>query len=290
MSRHFLPATLAVLLAAGIAVAAILGPLVLGVIRFHMTDAVENQYLGGEIVSLLVVAPALVVAGVLWHRGDRLAPALAFGPAIYTVYTFITAILGQEYARFPGNAEKAFFLYVALIAGGVTLAVLAGAGLAAQPASPLPEGLRRSVAGVFLTIVLFFALAWIGQIAQFYRGERTTEYIDSPTLFWLIKLLDLGFLLPVFAAMGVGMLQRHPAALKLGYGMIAYAVCMTGAILGMAIAMFLKDDPAASPAMVAFLGPVLAVLGWLAFRMLVIYRRGNGELSARTDRDVRHAA
>jgi hypothetical protein len=44
----------------------------------------------------------------LWLRDDRLAPALALGPALYTVYTVVTAILGQDYARFPGNVERAF--------------------------------------------------------------------------------------------------------------------------------------------------------------------------------------
>lgn len=89
-----LTSTLAFLLAVGILIAGALGPLGLGIIRFHVTELVENQYLGGEIVTLAIAAPALVAAGILWRRLDPLAPVIAIGPAIYTVYTFITVILG----------------------------------------------------------------------------------------------------------------------------------------------------------------------------------------------------
>lgn len=269
-----LTSTLSFLLAVGILIAGALGPLGLGIIRFHVTELVENQYLGGEIVTLAIAAPALVAAGILWRRLDPLAPVIAIGPAIYTVYTFITVILGQEYGRLPGNAGKAFFLYAGLVSGGTALAVLSGRQIAVRESPRLTSGLCRALAAAFLLIVAFFALAWVGQILLVYRGDPPAEYVDSPNLFWLIKMLDLAFLLPVFALTSAGLLRRHAAAVRFAYGLIGYAVCMSGAILGMAIAMQLKGDPSASPGMILFLTPVFAVLAWLAIRMLRLYRPG----------------
>ena len=272
MERHRLAAPVSFTLALGIIVAAILGPLLTNWIRFRLPDSLVTQYEGGEVVTLVLAAPLLIAAGWLWLRGDQLAPALAFGPAVYTVYTFVTAIVGQEYARYDGNGERAFPLYAALIALGSAVAMISLSQLLQQPAPMPPDRLRVAVAGIFLLIAAFFAFAWTGQIVQVYGGEKTTEYLEGPTLFWLIKILDLGFLLPALAAIGVGLLRRSDLAVRFAYGMVTYAVCMAGAVLGMGIAMWLEDDPAASVAMIAFLAPVTAGLGVLAARMLMHYR------------------
>ncbi len=89
----------AMLLGSGIAISAVLRPLALKIVKFRTSDSIENQFVGGEIVSLTVVAPALIGAGVLWLRGYRLAPAVAIGPALYAAYTYTTVVVGQEYAR-----------------------------------------------------------------------------------------------------------------------------------------------------------------------------------------------
>jgi hypothetical protein len=81
-------------LGAGIAAGAVLGPLGLKVIAFRTSADLENQFVGGEVVSLAVVAPASVAAGVLWLRGHGFAPALALGPALYAVYTYTTVVGG----------------------------------------------------------------------------------------------------------------------------------------------------------------------------------------------------
>lgn len=273
MERHRPAAVLSLTLAIGIIVAAILGPLLTDTIRFHLPDALITQYEGGEVVTLFLAAPLLIAAGWLWLRGDRVAPALAFGPAAYTVYTFVTAIVGQEYGRYDGNGERAFLLYAALIAVGSSVAVIALSQLLQQPAPMPPDRLRIATAAIFLLIAAFFAIAWIGQIMQVYRGEGSTEYEQGPTLFWLIKMLDLGFLVPALGALGIGLLRSRPLAIRLAYGMVIYAVCMAGAILGMGIAMLLEDDPAASVPMIAFLAPVTAGLGLLAARMIAQYRQ-----------------
>ncbi len=125
MRRHIIAGLAAIALGAGIAAGAVLGPLALRVIQFRTSANLENQFVGGEVVSLAVVAPALIVAGGLWLRQHRLAPALAFGPALYAVYTYGTAVVGQEYAQYDGNVEKFFPLYAALVAGGGGVAACA---------------------------------------------------------------------------------------------------------------------------------------------------------------------
>lgn len=264
-------------LGTGIATAAVLGPLVLKVIKFRTSGHLENQFVGGEVVSLVVVAPAAIAAAVLLLRGHRLAPALALGPALYAAYTYTTAVLGQEYALYPGNVERIFPIYAGLIACGVVIAAYAWSRLGGIE-TPLPsDGLRRATAGIFLGIGGFFALAWSAQIRLVVAGDPPAEYREGPTLFWLIKVLDFGFVIPALVATGVGLLRKHPMAIKAAYGLAGFATCLAGAIAGMAVAMEVKDDPSAQPAMLAMVLPATAGLVLLTERLLRSYVRGTGD-------------
>ncbi|MDQ3541316.1 MAG: hypothetical protein M3440_11550 [Chloroflexota bacterium] len=277
MLRSRLAGVGSISLGTGIAFSAILGPVVLRVIKFRTSDHLENQFVGGEIVSLAVVAPAAIAAGVLWLRVHRLAPPLAFGPALYAVYTYKTAVIGQEYNRYDGNVEKFFPLYAGLVAGGAAIAVFAWSRLH-EAQVPVPsDGLRRTLAAIFLGMGGFFALAWAQQIRLVVTGNAPAEYQEGPTLFWLIKLLDFGFIIPLLIATGSGLVRQHPAAIKAAYGLATFATCLAGSIAGMVVTMQTTGDPSAQPAMLVVLLPATAGLALVTERLLRSYLAGTNE-------------
>jgi hypothetical protein len=136
------------------------------------------------------------------------------------------------------------------------------------------DGLRRTLAGIFLALGGFFALAWAAQIRLVLAGEPPAEYREGPALFWVIKLLDVGFVIPALVATGIGLLRRHPMAIRAAYGLAGFATCLTGSVAGMAIAMEIKDDPSSSPAMLAVALPATAALALVTGRLLRSYLRG----------------
>jgi hypothetical protein len=118
------------LLGIGVAANAFLGPLLLGVIRSHVSHAMENQQIGGEIISLFVAAPVAVVAGTLWLRGHRLAPLLAIAPALYAIYTYVTFVVVVMLVRNDPSASPAMLVITVVITvalGLVTLRLLTNA-------------------------------------------------------------------------------------------------------------------------------------------------------------------
>ena len=261
----------------GIAVSAILGPLVLNVVKFRTSPNIEHQFVGGEVVSLAVVAPLAITAGVLWLRDLRVAAPLALGPAIYAVYTYTTVIAGQEYARYDGNVEKFFPLYAGLVAGGAAIAACAW-GRLNETAAPVPsDGLRWTMAGIFAGVGGFFALAWAQQIRLVYAGSPPVEYAEGSTLFWTIKLLDFGFLIPVLIATGVGLARQHPTAIRAACGLATFVTCLAGSIAGMAVVMQVKGDPSAEPVMLAVVAPATVGLALMTERLLRSYPRGTSE-------------
>jgi hypothetical protein len=272
MMRRFIGAGL-IILGVGVAASSILGPLALNVIRFRTSANIENQFIGGDVVSLGLVAPVAMVAGVLWLRDHRLAPALALAPALYAVYTYTSVILGQEYGRYEGNVEKFFPLYAGLVAGAGVIAAVAWSQLG-RAGLPVPSvRLRRGVAGLFIAFAGLIALAWSRQIQLVITGHPTTEYLEGPTLFWLIKLLDFGFVIPAMVVTGIGLLRANPGAIKATYGLVGFLTCLTGSIAGMAVAMELKQDPSSQPAMIVILLPATAGLAALTASLLRSYLR-----------------
>ncbi len=254
-----------------IATSAILGPLVLGVIKFHVSAGAEAQLVGGEVVSLFVVAPLAVIAGVLWLRRNPLAPTLALGPAGYSLYMYVQYVVGAQYERYPGNNEYAFPLYVTLIILSWSIGLSAWRALASMPLPQLSSGTRRILAALMLVLNVMFAFAWIGSIVTVLAGPSASpgwlEYEKDQTLFWLVRLMDLGFVIPASFAIAVGLLRRATWAVTLVYAFLGFQTLMVAAVAGMAIMMAIRSDPAASSTMLgvsAIISLILAsILGLL---------------------------
>ena len=187
------------LLAVGVVTAAVLGPLVFEVIEFHLVDDVLNQVMGGDAVALILVAPAAAFAAWLLWQGHPAGPVVALAPAGYAMYTYTQLALGGEFATEPGNSERFFPLYLAIF-------VLAAASFVAawnlvDPAAlPTPTArLRRTVIGVLLTLSVFLTvgLHLPGLVDIVGGAPFEVEYTQSPTVFLIVKLMDLGIVVPV---------------------------------------------------------------------------------------------
>jgi hypothetical protein len=244
----------------------VLGPLVAGVIRYHTSDTTLNQIVGGDLGTLAVIAPFTVVAGVLALRGHPAAPVLALAPATYAVYVYAQLIVGEEYLRLPGNNERWFpLLFAAFVLGGV-LAVAAWRAVEADRLPATPRWLDRLTAVVLLVVAgyLVFGLHLPSIVDALRDHPSRTEYVSTPTPFWLVKLVDLGIVVPVAVTAAVGLLRGAGWARKPMYAVVGAYALLTVAVTGMAVAMLLRHDPDASVAQLVAFGAFTAMFGTLA--------------------------
>lgn len=146
----------------------ILGPLALGVVSYPITDTVENQLIGLELVTVLVVVPWATMAAVMALRGNPAAPLLGFAPTAYAAYMFVQYVLGPEYSRYSRTALAQ-----------LAICVLAGASMLwswclARRVPLLP--LRRANAirsGVLLlALAVFVMLRYAGAVAGAFTGSE----------------------------------------------------------------------------------------------------------------------
>ena len=259
-------AVLALVLSVLLLTATVLGPLVTDRVRFHMSSDALVQYIGGEIVTLLV-AVVLLASVPAWWLGHHWPWVVAVGAAAYVMYTYATVVAGQEYDRYPGNVEKAFVLYVAITAAAVALLVTSFRALMAADLS----GPRQLTGWVLIGIGAIVALLWLGQLAGFYRTGPTPEYQTATALFWLIKYLDLGFVIPL--AIITGLLQRTPSTVTdaAAVAMLGFLTWLLAALFFMAVEMLRRGTPGASWALtigtLVLLAPTAMVwTRWLTHR------------------------
>ncbi|RIK35999.1 MAG: hypothetical protein DCC58_19835 [Chloroflexi bacterium] len=269
MLQRKLPALGLFALGIGTAASSLLGPLGAGVIQWRISPDMEDQLLGGDAVGLFLVAPVAVIAGLRWWRGHSQAAALALGPALYGIYTYFVAILLPEYERFAGNNERAFPLYLVLLWLSWLTAAAAWHELGRQASPQVEPRLRRMIAVPVNLVGSLMGLAWIGQIATVMGGDTTqTGYLDHPTGFWLIRTLDLGLVIPVSLATGIGLLRGGPLAMRATYAVLPFLTLMTASVAGMGIAMLVRDSADATVVFPAVLTPIAVLLGYLTFRLL----------------------
>jgi hypothetical protein len=268
-------------LGATVATVAVLGPLVLNVLRYRISPTSLNQIIGGDAAALTVVAPITVAVAVLAIRGHPAAPVLALAPSIFVVYTYTQLILGNEYLRLRGNVERFFPLLLAVF---ILAAAIALRSWNSIPAARLPATSARvdRTAGVLLLVIAAFVVVGL-HLPNYLDAMRdhpsTVQYLSGPTAFWLVKFMDLGIVVPAAITVGVGALRRRPWARKPVYALLGAYTLIGASVAGMAITMAARHDPDASVVTAAgstLMAVLLAAVTGYVYRPL--FRRARTDL------------
>jgi hypothetical protein len=272
-----------VMLGAAMAIVAVLGPLVLDVLRYRISATSLNQIIGGDAAALAVVVPITVAVGVLAIRGHRAAPVLALAPSIFVVYTYTQLIIGNEYLRLPGNVERFFPLLLAVFILAGAVALRAWNSVPSERLPPTSSGVDR-MAGTLLLVIAVFVVVGL-HLPNYLDAMRdhpgTVQYLSSPTAFWLVKFMDLGIVVPAAVTVGIATLRHRQWARKPVYALLGAYTLIGASVAGMAITMAARHDPDASTATVigaVLLTALLAGLTCAVYRPL--FRRANTGLAA----------
>ena len=266
-------------LAVALAVNSMLGPLLADLVSYPFSETLRNQTIGLEAVSLVLVAPWCIAAAWLLRRRRHLGRVLAIPPSAYAAYMFVQYVVGPEYTTY----RPIVLLHLAIFVLSGAALVLAWAGI---PAAALPDVPRRRerYAGVGVLLLAAFAVAqYVPLVGKFLTGAQLApEALADPTMFWSIFFLDLGVVVPVTLAVGIGLLRGRDWARKPAYGVVGWFVLVPVSVSAMGIAMWVNGDPHAALGRVVVLG-VAAVLftGFAGWFYRPLFGRGRPGESAR---------
>lgn len=197
-----------------------------GIYRFN-GEAVAAEGVGWDVVTLLLVVPALLLALPALRRGSLRALLFATGVLAYFLYQY------AEYAMFLAFGPL-FALYVAIFALSLSgIAILMSHVDLGSLAGAVDDRFPRRAAaafGVFMALLL--AGMWLPLIARS-AGQTVVPELDGATTL-VVQAFDLGFLVPLGIFTAVTVWRRLPV----GY-VLAAVVVVKGAAMGAGIAAML---------------------------------------------------
>jgi hypothetical protein len=169
-------------------------------------------YRGGDLATLLLAVPVLVVALVLARRGSDRARLVWLGVLAYNVYNYAFYLFGTAFNDF-------FLLYAALEA--LSLITVAGA---ISPVLAVPRTARRVparlVAGYMAVVGAVFAAMWIAQTVRYLTDGTLPKVIAQSGIHTsIVFALDLTLIVPAFLIGAVLLWRGHPAGVVFGVAM-----------------------------------------------------------------------
>lgn len=252
-----------VVLGCALATNSLLGPLAAGVVEYPLSRSLLNQTLGLEAVSLILVAPASLTAGLLVLRGHPAGPVLGLAPSLYTAYMLVQYVVGPGYLRYP----EILTFHLGLFILAEVVAVRAWGVTGASALARLPRRRERTL-GIFLLLLAgFVLLRYVPGIVGSSSGEPIpAESREHPAMYWTIVLLDVGVVIPATVAAGIT-LRRTGAvwARKATYAVVGWFALVGTSVAAMGAAMIIDGDPNASPANVTVFAAMALVSLALAF-------------------------
>ncbi|TFF93361.1 hypothetical protein EU546_06300, partial [Candidatus Thorarchaeota archaeon] len=261
---------LALLVGIVVIAVSIMGPLLLGIIQHRTSPSGNYQIVGQDLADMLLLGPLCLIGGSLFLPGNRQAKYFLVLTPVALIYKGLTYGLGQEYAMYSGNVESFFWLFMAMIIGGLIIGMKSLTLFEKEDAPELNE--RGTYEFVVVTGVLLFMffMMWTGDTLQVISTGDTPlgSYSNAPMVFWAIRYLDLGLTIPLGFISLYLILTRSKSAYPVILLFSGFFITLGTAVNAMGWYQFLSGDPELQLPALGIFG-FLGALTWAGFIFLV---------------------
>ena len=169
---------------------------------------------GGDLVTLAVAVPILVVAMVMANRGSARARLVWIGALAYTVYNFAFYVFGAAF-------NDMFLVHVVAFSSSIFALIIAMMGL---DASAIADRYRagaptRAVAGLLVLVGVVFAALWSAfSISYAVSGQISLGAAPLDGMHTVFAI-DLSLMVPAMTLAGVLLWKRTPWGFVMGAAM-----------------------------------------------------------------------
>jgi len=224
---------------------AICGPLVLNILTYKTAETGIFQIMGQDLVNLFLLSSLLIGSGITLFLKKKIALFLIISHPLYLIYYVLSYTVGLEWSSptLAGNSEKYTFYFLFILISAVITLLYA---LSIFPQTYKSSFKKKSLgvySGFYILFLFLFSAMWLGEMSQVMNSGTTRAYEAVPTAFWLIRIFDLGFTIPL-GFLSLYLLWTRPnetyAVQFLFYG---FFLTMITAVNSMGWVMFFKQDP-----------------------------------------------
>jgi hypothetical protein len=224
---------------------AIEGPLFLHHIRYKTAAIVNNQLIGQDVVNMLLLSPLLIVGGVALFLRRGISRYLLMMTPLYLIYYVLSYTIGWEWSstQYSGNSEQYTFHFLFILISSLVILLYS---LSIFPKDVVATFKKRGLAiysVLFSLFLLVFASMWIKEVHEVISTGTTRAYDVAPTAFWLVRIFDLGFSMPL-GLISIYLLWKRPnTTYPIQFMFYGFFLTMIVAVNAMGLVMFVQNDP-----------------------------------------------
>lgn len=238
---------------------AVMGPMVSGRIHYKTADFINNQLVGQDAVNLAVLSPLLLLGGAALLLRKASGKYLLILTPLFLIYYALSYTIGWEWSApgYSGNSEKYFFLYLFVLITAVIILLYTLAVFPRDRSARFSKAGLGVYSGLMAAFLLIFASMWVKEVLEVMATGTSRGYAAAPTAFWLVRVFDLGFTIPLGLVSLYLLWARPRSSYPIQFLFYGFFLTMILAVEAMGFMMFLKKDP-------TFLARDLAVFSVLA--------------------------
>jgi hypothetical protein len=270
--RYFVSA-IAIVCALAIIILSLSGPLLLNIIEYKSSQSAIIQGQAQDLVNLVLIAPICLIGGILLLKNYSNAKYFLILVPLYTIfYTGLAYAIFPEWSHpsYTGNSEQFFWLYWLIIVTGVIILLKSFSMFTPEDT---PDFNKRNLKIYIVLMLIFlglFLMLWISEMQEVLLTGDTSSgsYIDAPTIFWVIRSIDLGITLPLGFISLYLLWTRTKQAYPLILLFFGYFVSIGTAVFVMGILMLINNDPSLQEGGIFIFG-ILMLLAWIGFAYMI---------------------
>ncbi|MBN1215428.1 MAG: hypothetical protein JXA99_08280 [Candidatus Lokiarchaeota archaeon] len=255
-----------------IIIVSILGPMFLNVIIYRTSDSNKFQVMGQDLWTLIGIAPLILISGIGFIYKKKFPKYFLVGTGTYQVYTYLSYILGAEYALYSGNNEFCFFIFIFLVITGYLNTIMGIKEIKKETISSLDPKKSKIIALIILILGIVFGFLWISEVIEvLITGDVINYpgmYKDAPNGYWTIRSFDLVWSIPIMFYSAYLLITRPKTCYNTVLIFMSFGSYYISAVLFMGIAEFVKGDPNASIG-TFFLFIKISILVWSLYLWLL---------------------
>ncbi|MBI5806172.1 hypothetical protein HZA73_09010 [candidate division TA06 bacterium] len=224
---------------------AVKGPLFLNQIKYKTAEILNNQLIGQDLVNLFLLSPILIAGGLALFFKKQISKYLLIVTPLYLIYFVLSYTIGWEWSspKYSGNSEGHTFYFLFVLISSLLILLYSLSIFPKNVENRFKKKPLIAYSVLFSFFLLVFASMWVREVMEVMATGTTRAYDIAPTAFWVVRIFDLGFSIPL-GLVSVYLLWTRPnTAYPVQFLFYGFFLTMIIAVNAMGLVMYFNHDP-----------------------------------------------
>ncbi|HBU69139.1 MAG TPA: hypothetical protein DEE98_02015 [Elusimicrobia bacterium] len=221
------------------------GPLFFGLIKYKTAEIINNQLIGQDAVNMFLISPILIFGGITLYLKKPISRYLLISTPLFLIYYALSYTIGWEWSspQYLGNSEAFTFHFLFVLISSLIILLYSLSIFPKNAETCFKKNSLIVYSALFTVFLLIFASMWLKEVNEVITTGTARGYGLAPAAFWLVRIFDLGFSIPL-GLISVYLLWTRPkTTYSVQFLFYGFFLTMIIAVNAMGIVMYINHDP-----------------------------------------------